>query len=85
MRLNALTHVCPLLAENIPFDGSYFSNESLYDTIQDISLQKESSIVYCGWFKQDDMCLKNIVPVLTEDGLCFTLNALNSHEIYTTE
>lgn len=81
-RLKALAHVCPLLPHLIPFDDN-FTNGHIYDTIQDIAPTIGESL--CNWWGRDINCSQLLVPILTEDGLCFTFNGLNSDEIYTDQ
>lgn len=83
-RLNALTHICPILPHLITWNDS-FTDESIYDTIQNIAPYLHPSETRCLWTRYLKPCSELFVPVLTEDGICFTFNALNSHEIYTDE
>lgn len=80
--MSILAHYCPLL-QKIPFEYD-FIGESMYEFIQLVAPSLEYSIVDCIWIL-DKNCVKYITPVLTDDGLCFTFNALNSHDIYTDE
>ncbi|XP_031636172.1 pickpocket protein 28-like [Contarinia nasturtii] len=78
IRVNALAQVCPYLPGQIELDDD-FANESMYNTLRDIAPNLE--VFLCRWHFKD--CIKNFKPMFTEKGLCFTFNALNSHEIYT--
>ncbi|XP_031627362.1 pickpocket protein 28-like [Contarinia nasturtii] len=62
-----------------------FSSEHIYDLIEMIAPTSDNSMIFCLWkaTATDVPCGNIIVPVLTEDGLCFSLNAMNSHEMYT--
>lgn len=84
-RLNALAHVCPLLPHLIEYKDN-FTDESIYATIQDMAPNtRESFSPFCGWQRKFSKCSKLFTRVLTDDGLCLTFNALNSHEMYTNE
>lgn len=84
MRIKALMHICPVLSHHIPFNDSV-ANESIYNIIQDIAPKVLESTYKCTWKRYEFICFELIKPTLTEDGVCFTFNALNSHEIYTDE
>lgn len=81
-KLNVLAHICPRLPDLVTYSDK-FANESIYDTIQEIVNIDESMFV-CEWFYRA-WCKKWLKPVLTEDGLCYSFNSLNSHDIYTDE
>lgn len=83
-RLNALAHICPILPHLIPYNDN-FTDESIYDTIQDIAPSIRQSTMGCMWQRRVAKCFEIFSPVLTEEGLCFAFNAQNSHEIYTDE
>lgn len=58
-------------------------DESIFDVINDISINVSDSLFRCMNFNTRTDCLNHFIPVLTGEGLCFTINALNSHDIYT--
>lgn len=63
-----------------------FTDDTIYDVIQEMAPILTETILAFKWkdlveFGRSEF----IVPILTESGLCFTFNALNSHEIYTNE
>lgn len=60
-------------------------NESFYDIVEDFALHVDEDLYKCWWKNKIRDCSKCFVPVFTEDGICVTFNALNSHEIYTNE
>lgn len=87
-RLDALAHICPMLPDIFPvylrYDMDDFTDDSIYDIIQDIAPSMAETMIAFRWrniveFERSEF----VVPILTESGVCFTFNALNSYEIYT--
>ena len=82
--MNALAHLCEHLSDRYDFEEDY-SGEWIYGIFGDVAPSLNDTLTHCMWLNKDGPCAKMFVPVLTENGLCFTYNALNSHEIYTNE
>lgn len=86
--MRALSHICPfpeyknVLSFNF---GDEFTNESIYSVIQDIALSLNDTIEECTWKNKPTDCSKLFAPVMTDEGLCFAYNALNSRELYTEQ
>lgn len=81
-RLEAFDHICADKTAS-PYQKHNFTSESIYDVIEGMAISLDDNVHKC-WFhgKQID-CTKHLVPIFTEGGLCFTFNALNSHDIYS--
>lgn len=83
-RIEALIHLCRFYAPNVHF-SNWFTNASIYDLIQDMAPSFQHTLLYCMWQYKDDQCSTFFTEILTDEGLCFTFNALNSQDIYTNE
>lgn len=85
IRVDTLIQFCPFFRNDAVQIGTKFVNESIYDVITDMAPNFDYVMLSCRWHYQFESCSKHFVPLLTEDGLCFAFNALNSHEVYTKE
>lgn len=84
MALQALSHICSGLPDSITLDDE-FVGSWIYDVITDIGLSLDRTFSQCSWQNENVTCSEIFVPLLTDDGLCFSFNALNSREFYTKE
>lgn len=63
---------------------SNFTDDSIYNIIQEIAPDISDVVSWCTW-RQEDFCLFSLSSIITAEGVCFAFNNLNSHEIYTDE
>lgn len=61
------------------------TDESLLHTIYDMSIKLQSVMMLCAWRNNMIPCSQNFRTILTEEGICFTFNSLNSEDIYSKE
>lgn len=83
-RLQALGLVCPMFQFYGAGSDKYL-NDSIYDVILDIAPTHFNTFRTCSWNSYVLSCSGSFYPILTDEGLCFALNALNAYELYTKE
>lgn len=85
-RLEALMQICDSDSFGFYsyFIGKNITNSSIVQTLNGMAIKMGDSIFACKWRKNKN-CSNLFKPILTEDGICFTFNSLNSHDIYTDE
>lgn len=62
-----------------------FINDSIYAEINDMARSFDETFIECSSPNGNGDCLDSFIPIYSEEGLCFSFNALNSHEILTDE
>lgn len=72
---------------NLPFEilDELYENETIYKTIRELAPKTIFSNSKCSWLGDEKPCPHYLRASLTEQGLCYSFNVLNSNEIYTNE
>lgn len=85
-RMEALLQLCdPEVAKLLNHIGTDFTNSGFFDVISQIAPEFHNTMFSCNWRNDDPYCFKNFRTTITEEGVCYTFNALNSRDIYTDE
>lgn len=82
-RLIALIHICDADTFEGFGVGKNFTDASMVQTLYEISIRLSDSLKDCEWRNKNMNCKDLFRPILTEDGICFTFNSLNSRDIYS--
>lgn len=80
-RLEALSQFCPLIPNPSGNEENVMEYESIYDTIYGMS-PNQNSVLYESGMIYANVSV-NFEPIFTHEGLCFTTNSINSHELYS--
>lgn len=62
-----------------------YSDPAILTIFKNIMPKFEDTMVFCKLFDKWTDCKKFLYPMVTEDGLCYTFNALSIHEVVTNE
>lgn len=83
-KLEAVAQVCEsvLFRDYEPINSELNSNE-IVALLKDMAISMEDTMVYCKWKSRH--CMHNFVETITDEGICFTFNTLNSSELITED
>lgn len=83
--MEALIHLCVFYNPVNEHFGHRFMNDSVYSLIEEMAPTCNETLSNCEWRGENHLCTNLFQPILTDRGICFTFNALNSHDIYSEE
>ncbi|XP_039442669.1 pickpocket protein 28-like [Culex pipiens pallens] len=78
--LRALAHVCSFSHHWKKFD--HRDDETVLQTLRKLAFRTETLIQWCMWRYKSVNCSEMISKTLTEDGICYTFNALPADQLY---
>ncbi|XP_055622258.1 pickpocket protein 28-like [Toxorhynchites rutilus septentrionalis] len=78
--LRALSHVCTRTRTWINFTEPY--EEDLVETLYNLSLPLEETAALCYWQRNAVPCDQILTEILTDEGICYSFNAMAPHELY---
>lgn len=84
-KLEAVAQVCDahLLVDRGV--GVNFTDTACFEQLIDMAPQFNETLFHCKYRNFTDTCEKLFAPIITEEGVCYTFNALNGKEIYRND
>jgi acid-sensing ion channel, other len=85
--LEALAQVCsPQLftMQNLSFESG-IKHDEIIAQLQNISLRMMESTIFCKWNNDVYACDHLLTEIITEEGVCYTFNVLNSSDFFREE
>lgn len=82
VRMEAVSQVCDAHLTSYFELGTNHTDHTIFDTLRDVAISFNDTMFHCKWRNDINYCQKYFKPILTEEGVCFTFNVLNSKEIY---
>lgn len=82
-----MPHICENLWKKFYDSNEKFVPATVFNMFEDMAPTLNDTMRKCQWKGNGDnnTCSELFVPILTEEGICFSFNALNWNEIYTDE
>lgn len=81
-RMEAISQVCDAhLTSGFLNFGTNFTDQTIYKILEEVAPTYNETMFFCKWRNTPSLC-DYFHPILTEEGMCFTFNALNANEIY---
>lgn len=81
--MEAISHLCePHLMESFQL-GKNNTDERIFKIINELAPSFTDIMFFCKYRNKFNLCQNYFKSILTDEGVCFTFNALNSEEVYT--
>lgn len=85
MKLDAIGQICDAhLLADYPV-GNKTVNRNLIEILRDVAPQFNETLFHCKYRNFTDTCDKLFHEIVTEEGICYTFNALDGTEVYRDE
>lgn len=85
-KLEAVAQVCDLhLLSNITSFDNVLESNDIISTLKQINVWQNDSLLLCNWGGDIQDCSEVVDEVITEEGVCYSFNILNSGELFKIE